>query len=180
MQHAGRTVQRHQARTDRTKVSFCTRLPLSTQFSALAGPSRPWLRKYRTCIFVNGCFWHGHEGYKYFTIPKTNSEFWNTKIARNKQRDLEVCKQLASMGWHTIVVWECELKRNRQASTLASLAFTLNHLYLSDHSVHYIKMEEESEADKVADSLIVKFWLNYRLQKRIWEIFKYPIRIQQK
>ena len=47
------------------------------------------LRKYRTCIFVNGCFWHGHEGCRYYTVPKTNTEFWVKKVARNKERDKE-------------------------------------------------------------------------------------------
>ena len=68
------------------------------------------LRKYRTCIFVNGCFWHGHEGCKYFRMPKTNTEFWERKISRNKERDREEQKKLARMGWHCITVWECELK----------------------------------------------------------------------
>ena len=69
------------------------------------------LRKYRTCIFVNGCFWHGHDC-KDFVPPKTNTEFWTNKINRNKERDINVQKQLATMGWHCIVVWECELKKD--------------------------------------------------------------------
>ena len=48
------------------------------------------MRKYRTCIFVNGCFWHGHEGCRYYTIPKTNTEFWVNKVKRNKERDVKV------------------------------------------------------------------------------------------
>lgn len=55
------------------------------------------LRKYRTCIFVNGCFWHGHEGCKYFRKPKTNTDFWETKIKRNKERDIEEQKKLAKI-----------------------------------------------------------------------------------
>ena len=68
------------------------------------------MRKYRTCIFVNGCFWHGHEGCQYYTIPKTNTAFWMAKIKRNQERDVEVQRRLASMGWHSITIWECELK----------------------------------------------------------------------
>ena len=64
------------------------------------------LRKYRTCVFVNGCFWHGHDGCKYFRMPKTNTDFWEKKINRNKERDKEEQKKLAEMGWHVIVVWE--------------------------------------------------------------------------
>lgn len=91
------------------------------------------LRKYRTCIFVNGCFWHGHEGC--CKIPNTNREFWEAKIQRNKERDIETQKELSKMGWHCITVWECELKPTVREKTLDSLAFTLNHIYLKDHSL---------------------------------------------
>lgn len=90
------------------------------------------LRKYRTCIFVNGCFWHGHEGCS--KIPSTNREFWEIKIRRNKERDNETQKELAKMGWHCVVVWECELKPNVREKTLDSLAFTLNRIFLQDHT----------------------------------------------
>lgn len=88
------------------------------------------MRKYRTCIFVNGCFWHGHEGCKYYTIPKTNTEFWVAKIRRNQERDLKVQHELAAMGWHSITIWECELKPKVREKTLESLAFTLNKIFL--------------------------------------------------
>lgn len=102
------------------------------------------LRKYRTCIFVNGCFWHGHEHCGGYTIPKTNTEFWKRKIERNKARDIEEQRQLAAMGWHCITVWECQLKPAARESTLASLAYTLNAIFLRDNSQH-IAAEEESE-----------------------------------
>lgn len=111
------------------------------------------LRKYRTCIFVNGCFWHGHlvelskmESSACCKIPTTNHEFWVAKIRRNKERDKEEQKQLAAMGWHCITVWECELKPSQCEQTLDSIAFTLNHIYLQDHSVHkpYEVQEEET------------------------------------
>ena len=76
------------------------------------------MRKYRTCIFVNGCFWHGHEGCRYYTIPKTNTEFWVNKVKRNKERDLKVQHELAAMGWHSIIIWECELKPVKREDTL--------------------------------------------------------------
>ncbi len=102
------------------------------------------MRKYRTCIFVNGCFWHGHEGCKYYTIPKTNTEFWINKVWRNKDRDLKVQHELASMGWHSITIWECELKPKKREKTLDSLVFTLNRIFLQDHCVRrYIMPKEE-------------------------------------
>ena len=118
------------------------------------------LRKYRTCIFVNGCFWHGHgiswnidhepltiESSACCKIPNTNREFWVAKIRRNKERDKEEQKKLAAMGWHCITVWECELKPSRREETLESIAFTLNHIWLQDHQakvVPYPKLEEEN------------------------------------
>ena len=115
------------------------------------------MRKYRTCIFVNGCFWHGHhvampqidngqlriENSECCKIPKTNREFWVAKIRRNKERDREVKGKLAEMGWHTITVWECELKPKVREKTLESLAFTLNRLFLHDHSVRDYRLPEE-------------------------------------
>lgn len=90
------------------------------------------LRKYRTCIFVNGCFWHGHGVCGSYRIPKTNVDFWKTKIERNKARDIEEQRQLAKMGWHCITIWECELKPAVREKTLQSLIYTLNRIYLND------------------------------------------------
>lgn len=95
------------------------------------------LRKYRTCIFVNGCFWHGHKDCRYYVIPKTNTDFWIRKITRNIERDKQEQLQLARMGWHCITVWECELKREKRNETLESLAYTLNHIFLKDRSQVY-------------------------------------------
>ncbi len=101
------------------------------------------MRKYRTCIFVNGCFWHGHEGCKYYTVPKTNTEFWVNKVKRNQERDHRVALELAKMGWHYITIWECELKPRKRESTLQSLAYTLNSIYLQDRRVKpYEELEE--------------------------------------
>lgn len=126
------------------------------------------LRRYRTCVFVNGCFWHGHniaaldgkgeglepksdsllvmqemQNSECCKIPHTNREFWMRKIVRNKERDVEVQKKLASMGWHSVTVWECELKPNRREKTLASLAFTLNHIFLENHKVRRYEIPED-------------------------------------
>ena len=101
------------------------------------------MRKYRTCIFVNGCFWHGHEGCRYYTIPKTNTEFWVNKVKRNKERDLKVQYELAAMGWHSITIWECELKPVKREATLKSLAYTLNKIFLQDRTVKQYEIPEE-------------------------------------
>ena len=110
------------------------------------------LRNFRTCIFVNGCFWHGHEGCCKF--PSTNREFWEKKIRTNKERDIEKQKKLASMGWHCITIWECELKPSKRDNTLKSLAYTLNKIWLEDHSTigkSYPRHEEENGILKAAE-----------------------------
>ena len=80
------------------------------------------LPKYKTVIFVNGCFWHKHEGCKYFVWPKSNAEFWKAKILGNVARDTEKHKSLEALGWRVIVVWECELKADVHDETLRKLA----------------------------------------------------------
>mgnify|MGYP004466700509 CR=1 FL=1 len=70
------------------------------------------LPRYRTVIFVNGCFWHRHEGCKYATTPKTKTDYWIEKFNRNIENDKKHKNQLEEMGWNVIVVWECELKKN--------------------------------------------------------------------
>ena len=149
------------------------------------------LRKYRTCIFVNGCFWHGHnvaepqvkservksekwemevEGSDYIEssecckIPKTNREFWVSKIRRNKERDREEQQALASMGWHCIIVWECELKPSKREETLDSIAFTLNHIWLQDHHakvIQYPSMDEEDMQMQMAAESETKYNTNH-------------------
>jgi len=151
------------------------------------------LRKYRTCIFVNGCFWHGHglplvevkseelkvnswagaidevSSSKCCKIPKTNREFWVRKIMRNQERDKEVQQKLAKMGWHCITIWECQLmphfenlsvsssqqpgKTIRQ-TTLESLVFTLNMIYLDDHKVKRYEPEDSEPCMVAEDSTI--------------------------
>lgn len=71
------------------------------------------LPKYRTVIFVNGCFWHHHDC-KYFVWPKNNAEFWKEKINRNVERDRENQRSLLESGWQVIVIWECELKQGKE------------------------------------------------------------------
>ena len=121
------------------------------------------LRKYRTCIFVNGCFWHGHgvtlpqvNREKRIVdsvcckIPKTNRAFWVAKIRRNQERDLATQQQLARMGWHCITIWECELTPKRREQTLDSLVFTLNRIYLQDHSTQKFYPTLESDDFEMA------------------------------
>lgn len=79
------------------------------------------LPRYRTVIFVHGCFWHGHEGCRYFVVPKTRTEFWLTKIGRNVANDFRQQAELAARGWRVLTVWECELRPPQREPTLQAL-----------------------------------------------------------
>lgn len=77
--------------------------------------------KYKTVIFINGCFWHRHEGCKYATMPKTNTEYWEQKFQRNVENDKQHMNQLEEMGWRVIVLWECRLKHEKFEHTMKNL-----------------------------------------------------------
>lgn len=91
-------------------------------------PGKPDLviHKYKTVIFVNGCFWHGHENCKYFVIPQTRTQWWKDKIDKTKQNDIKNIALLKAAGWKVISVFECELKKNVLQETLGKL---LNELH---------------------------------------------------
>lgn len=107
------------------KYLFSRGMRFRVQVRKLPGTPDIVLPKYKTAIFVNGCFWHGHEGCKYFRLPKSNVEFWKEKIERNIERDRESMQALLDLGWKIIRVWECEL-RNK-----ANREDTLNKIYKS-------------------------------------------------
>ena len=79
------------------------------------------LPKYKTLIFIHGCFWHGHEGCRYYVVPKTRTDWWVNKINTNKANDTKAIKALKKNGWKIINVWECDLKANKLSTTLAKL-----------------------------------------------------------
>ena len=125
------------------------------------------MRKYRTAIFVNGCFWHGHgvelivkseefivnsadgevENSKCCKIPKTNREFWLDKIRRNQERDQKNYEILSENGWQVIVLWECQLKPKKLEQTMLQVEIQLHDYYLATfnhRSKSYIHIEDES------------------------------------
>jgi DNA mismatch endonuclease (patch repair protein) len=79
------------------------------------------LSKYRTVVFVNGCFWHMHEGCSKFVLPQTNIAYWENKLSKNRERDAENKNKLAAIGWNVVTVWECELKKDKEQETLKNL-----------------------------------------------------------
>lgn len=114
------------------------------------------MRKYHTAIFVNGCFWHGHEGCDKYRLPQTNVDFWKNKIDRNRKRDQENYQVLQENGWQVIVVWECQLTPKRIEQTMNEVELLLNNKLLSLYSKHtpfqYLT-EEESTLPMAAETL---------------------------
>lgn len=102
------------------------------------------MRPYRTAIFVNGCFWHGHDCGK-SRMPKSNTDFWEAKIARNRKRDKENYRVLQENGWHVIVIWECQLKPAIIEHTMREVELLLNDnmlsLYKKNTPVPYLNEE---------------------------------------
>ncbi|MBL7943359.1 MAG: DNA mismatch endonuclease Vsr, partial [Flavobacteriales bacterium] len=92
----------------------------------LSGKPDIVLPKYRTVLFVHGCFWHGHENCRYFVIPKTRTKFWMNKIQNNKQRDLDNISILKDNGWRVFTIFECELRPKMQSKTLNRILTRLN------------------------------------------------------
>lgn len=79
------------------------------------------LSKYKTVVFVNGCFWHGHANCKIYVMPKTNTEFWNTKIEANIKRDKKNIALLKKEKWNVLIIWECQLKSKTREKTLNTI-----------------------------------------------------------
>lgn len=86
------------------------------------------LPKYKTVIFIHGCFWHGHTGCKYYVIPKTRTEWWSDKINKNKTKDQTSNQNLKDAGWNIIEIWECDLKKSVQLETLSELSKRIKHI----------------------------------------------------
>lgn len=97
------------------------------------------LRRYHTVIFINGCFWHGHPGCDKFGMPRSNVEFWQEKIRRNKERDAQEVAALEALGWNVIVVWECELSRRARDLTLRNLVDAVRR-NIEPESIHPIPL----------------------------------------
>ena len=93
------------------KYLFSKGLRFRLHVRSLPGSPDIVLPKYKTVVFINGCFWHGHDGCKYYRLPQSNVDFWETKITNNKNRDVVNEIKLKELGWKVIRIWECEIKR---------------------------------------------------------------------
>lgn len=99
------------------KFLFAQGLRYRLHVKNLAGKPDLVFPKFKTVLFVHGCFWHGHSNCKYFVIPKTKTTWWMEKINRNRELDERNLKKLIGLGWRVIVIFECELKPSKREKT---------------------------------------------------------------
>lgn len=111
------------------------------------------LPKYKTVIFIHGCFWHGHEGCRYFVIPKTRTEWWTEKIQKNKERDQKERGALRQLGWNIITVWGCQLKPKVYTETLESIVLLLEKIWLDSQKTSMIQLypQPQTEIQQIAE-----------------------------
>lgn len=100
--------------------------------SKLPGKPDIVLLMYKTVVFVNGCFWHAHQGCKWFVPPKSNSEFWQNKFNYNANRDEQNYQKLRDLGWKVVVVWECEIRHGDADKRLKQLVEEIKMLEIAD------------------------------------------------
>ena len=134
------------------------------------------LSKYGVAIMVNGCFWHRHKGCRYATKPKSNVEFWETKIARNRHRDEVTNAHLEALGWHVITVWECELRGKSQAtSTLDALAEEIREAGAAKSKLKELYKRNRAESKMALREMMER---HAQLEKEINDLYPIPQRIK--
>lgn len=114
------------------KYLFAHGLRYRKNVSKLPGKPDIVLPKYKAVVFVNGCFWHGHEGCKYFVPPKTNTEFWYAKFQYNQERDARNYQKLRDLGWRILIVWECEIRHGDADKRLEQLIEEIKTVEIAD------------------------------------------------
>lgn len=108
--------------------------------SGLPGHPDVWLPKYRTAIFINGCFWHAHEGCRYFRIPENNRGFWEDKFNKNRQRDKRVISELVDQNIRVVIVWECAIRKMRSDSDFNRIVIDQVCRFLADETASFIEI----------------------------------------
>ena len=141
-------------------------------------PGRPdiVLPKYGVAIMVNGCFWHGHKGCRYATKPKSNVEFWELKIRRNRHHDEVTNAHLEALGWHVITVWECELRRKSiVASWLDALAEEIREAGVAKSKLKELYKRNRAESKMALREMMER---QAQLEKEINDLYPIPQRIK--
>ena len=133
------------------KYLFSRGLRFRIQVKKLPGNPDIVLPKYKAVIFVNGCFWHRHEGCKYFRLPQSNVEFWKDKIERNVLRDMRNEDELKALGWHVFRIWECEIKTNvKRRDKLEQLYYSIINLLCNFPSISQTEVQELIVAEPIS------------------------------
>ena len=134
------------------------------------------LPKYGVAIMVNGCFWHGHKGCRYATEPKTNIEFWETKIARNRHRDEVTTAHLEALDWTVMTIWECELRNSSQLDDrLNALAEEIRYVGEVKRVKDMNKRQSRAAARREREELLRK---QAELEAEINQLYPIPKRIR--
>ena len=134
------------------------------------------LPKYGVAIMVNGCFWHGHKGCRYANEPKSNVDFWQAKIARNRHRDEVTTAHLEALGWHVITVWECELRgKSIVASRLDALADEIIRAGEVKSQSEALKRKTRMEAKREREEMLRR---QAMLEAEIDALFPIPKRVK--
>ncbi len=135
------------------------------------------LPRYGVAIMVNGCFWHGHKGCSYATKPKTNIEFWEAKIARNRHRDEVTTAHLEALGWTVITIWECELRgKHRSDTRLDELADEIRQAGENKMQQDSVKQQNRREAKMMREDILRR---QARLEAEIDLLYPVPKRIRR-
>lgn len=134
------------------------------------------LPKYRTVIFVNGCFWHGHKGCKYYTTPSTNVEFWTDKVSKNKERDALNNQRLESLSWSIITIWECELKSKAFDATIARV---ISELHQNKSKWEAYQAKRWSDREFAITEARRKRQIRAEVERELQEQFHIPVKIRK-
>ena len=108
------------------KLFYKSGLRYRVNYSDLMGKSDVYISKFKTAVFINGCFWHRHRGCKYETNPKSNTEYWEEKFNRNMERDRKVISELNIQNIKVVVIWECTIKRLKSEVKNVKMNFYLS------------------------------------------------------
>lgn len=134
------------------------------------------LPKYRTAIFVNGCFWHGHKDCKYYTVPETNTEFWTDKVSKNKERDALNNQRLESLSWSIITIWECELKPKAFDDTMDRLT---SQLHENKAKWEQYCQRRRSDREFARAEARRKRQIRAEVERELQELFHIPVKIRR-
>lgn len=134
------------------------------------------LPKYRTVIFINGCFWHGHKGCKYYTTPETNTDFWVDKVRKNKERDALNNQRLESLSWNIVTIWECELKNKVFDTTMERV---VSELQQNKAKWEQYQQRRRSDREFARAEAKRKKHVREEVERELQEQFHIPIKIRK-